>query len=237
MSDIKHSNSRRDFLRKGFGVIPVVAIASSGLVSNIAQADSPSPSSDYKPTFFNQAEWAFVLAACDLLIPEDQYGAGAIKACVPEFIDRQMDTPYGRGELWYMKGPFHPDAAPEFGYQLKLVPRDLYHLGISGCDKWCQQQYKKAFAELDKETQIAVLKQLEAGKIELGDVPAKTFFSYLLTNTKEGYFADPQYGGNRHLVGWKMVGFPGARADFMDWVEHSERPYPLGPVSISGERG
>ena len=30
--------------------------------------------------------------------------------------------------------------------------------------------------------------------------------------------------------------FPGARADFMDWVERDER-YPFPPVSISGERG
>ncbi|MDR0807227.1 MAG: gluconate 2-dehydrogenase subunit 3 family protein [Enterobacteriaceae bacterium] len=237
MSDTKHSNSRREFLRKGFGVIPVVAIAGSGLVSNIAQAAPALTSTDYKPTFFNQAEWAFIQSACDLLIPEDQYGAGAIKACVPEFIDRQMETPYGRGELWYMKGPFHPDVAPEFGYQLKLVPRDIYRLGIAACDKWCQQQHKKSFAELDKAMQTEILKQLESGNIELGDVPAKTFFSYLLKNTKEGYFADPQYGGNRHLVGWKMIGFPGARADFMDWVEHSGQPYLLAPVAISGERG
>ncbi|WP_347253942.1 gluconate 2-dehydrogenase subunit 3 family protein [Leminorella grimontii] len=237
MSETKHSNARRDFLRKGLGIIPVVAVAGGGLVSNIAQAESPTPLNKYRPTFFSEAEWAFVMAACDLLIPEDRYGAGAITACVPEFIDKQMDTPYGRGELWYMKGPFHPDAAPEFGYQLKLAPRDVYRLGIAGCDKWCQQQYKKTFAELDKEAQTAVLKQLESGKIELADVPSKTFFSFLLANTKEGYFADPQYGGNRHLAGWKMIGFPGARADFMDWVEHSDRPYPLGPVSISGERG
>ncbi|GKX50862.1 gluconate 2-dehydrogenase subunit 3 family protein [Budvicia aquatica] len=234
----KYSNSRREFLRKGLGVIPVVAIASGSLVTQVVQADSQSTSSThYNPTFFTTEEWAFIQSACDLLIPEDEYGAGAIKACVPEFIDRQMDTPYGRGELWYMQGPFHPESAPEFGYQLKLAPRNLYRLGISGCDKWCQQQFKKTFAELDKAQQVSVLKQLEGGKIELGEVPSKTFFSYLLANTKEGFFADPQYGGNRHMVGWKMVGFPGARADFMDWVDHSDRPYPLGPVSISGERG
>lgn len=237
MSSIKHSNSRREFLRKGLSVIPVVTIAGAGLASQAVLADSSTSTAQYQPIFFNQAEWAFVQSACDLLIPEDQYGAGAIKACVPEFIERQMDTPYGRGELWYMKGPFHPEAAAEFGYQLKLVPRDLYRLGIAGCDKWCQEQYKKPFSELDKQLQIDVLKQLESGKIELSDVPAKTFFSYLLANTKEGYFADPQYGGNRHLVGWKMIGFPGARADFMDWAEHFDRPYPLGPVAISGERG
>ncbi|MEJ0068963.1 MAG: gluconate 2-dehydrogenase subunit 3 family protein [Pseudomonadota bacterium] len=35
----------------------------------------------------------------------------------------------------------------------------------------------------------------------------------------EGFFADPIYGGNRDMVGWKMIGFPGARYDYGDWVE------------------
>jgi gluconate 2-dehydrogenase gamma chain len=35
---------------------------------------------------------------------------------------------------------------------------------------------------------------------------------------------------------WKMIGFPGARADYMDWVDQPGKTYPLGPVSISGEK-
>ena len=49
----KYSNSRREFLRKGLGVIPVVAIASGSLVTQVVQADSQSTSSThYTPTFF-----------------------------------------------------------------------------------------------------------------------------------------------------------------------------------------
>ena len=32
----------------------------------------------------------------------------------------------------------------------------------------------------------------------------------------EGYFADPIYGGNRDMAGWKLVGFPGVRYDYRD---------------------
>ena len=74
-------------------------------------------------------------------------------------------------------------------------------------------------------------------KIAFETVPAKTFFSFLLGNTKEGFFADPMYGGNKNMVGWKMVGFPGARGDYMDWVDQPNVKYPYGPVSISGEKG
>ena len=63
------------------------------------------------------------------------------------------------------------------------------------------------------------------------------FFLQLLANTKEGYFADPMYGGNRHMGSWKMIGFPGARADFADWAKQPGKVYPLGPVSIRGETG
>jgi gluconate 2-dehydrogenase gamma chain len=38
------------------------------------------------------------------------------------------------------------------------------------------------------------------------------------------------------MSGWKMIGFPGARADFADWVEQPGAKYPLGPVSILGEQ-
>ena len=55
-------------------------------------------------------------------------------------------------------------------------------------------------------------------------------------NTKEGFFSDPIHGGNKDMVGWKLINFPGARADFMDWIERDEI-YPLPPVSIQGQRG
>ncbi|STW69178.1 gluconate 2-dehydrogenase subunit gamma [Klebsiella pneumoniae] len=54
-------------------------------------------------------------------------------------------------------------------------------------------------------------------------------------NTREGFFSDPIHGGNKGMVGWTLINFPGARADFMDWVERGER-YPFPPVSINGER-
>ena len=62
----------------------------------------------------------------------------------------------------------------------------------------------------------------------------RLFFKTLLKDTQEGFFADPLYGGNRDMCGWKMIGFPGARYDYRDWVgRHNER-YPHPPVSIVG---
>lgn len=35
----------------------------------------------------------------------------------------------------------------------------------------------------------------------------------------EGFFADPKYGGNNNKGGWKMIGLPGAYADYYDLIQ------------------
>ncbi|MGC5701612.1 gluconate 2-dehydrogenase subunit 3 family protein [Pseudomonas sp. NFXW11] len=249
MSDQDRDNPRREFLRKSLTLIPVVTVASTGLGSSMlaaapetaapakpaAQHKLPSGSQDYQPSYFTAEEWAFIQAAVERLIPADEMGPGALEAGVPEYIDRQMNTPYAAGALWYMQGPFKADAAPEMGWQSKLVPKDIYRLGIAAVEAWCKDLKGQTFAAQDSATRDALLKQLEAGEPQFEAVPAKVFFSLLLQNTKEGFFSDPIHGGNKGLVGWTLIGFPGARADFMDWVERNEQ-YPFPAVSIRGER-
>jgi gluconate 2-dehydrogenase gamma chain len=239
---------RRRFLRQVLAIVPAATVAtgatltqtacSSSNSANAAPATAADSNTPYHPTYFTDAEWAFVQAAVDRLIPEDELGPGALKAGVAEYSDRQMETPYGHGKIWYMQGPFHPDQPPEMGYQMNMTPRDIYRHGIKACEDYCAKQFGgKTFAQLDTKTQEAVLGDMDHAKLHFDTIPVKTFFSYLLGNTKEGFFADPIYGGNKGMVGWKMVGFPGARADFMDWIEQPGVKYPYGPVSIDGRRG
>ncbi|PAK15360.1 gluconate 2-dehydrogenase subunit 3 family protein [Burkholderia ubonensis] len=237
-------NSRRHFLRSSVALVPIASLAGCDLRPSSAAATTaggaPAASADaaqapYKPTFFDAREWAFVQAAVDRLIPADAEGPGALEAGVPEFIDRQMETPYAHGALWYMQGPFQ-QGVPELGYQLKLVPRDIYRLGIAAVDRYCTKAHGKPFADLDAATRDAVLGALEKSSAQIDDVPPAVFFGQLLQNTREGYFCDPVHGGNRGMAAWKMIGFPGARADFMDFVNQNGKPYPYGPVSINGER-
>lgn len=235
-------NPRREFLRKTLTLIPVVTVASTGigmsaLTAQPAAAAVPStpPASDYQPTFFTAEEWAFVQAAVSRLIPADDLGPGALEAGAAEFIDRQMNTPYATGALWFMQGPFAADAVAEMGYQLQLVPQQIYRLGIAAADSWCKTHLGNVFAAQDSATRDDVLRKIEAGELNFDDLPAKAFFSLMVQNTREGFFCDPVHGGNKGMVGWTQIGFPGARADFMDWVERNE-PYPFPAVSIRGER-
>lgn len=46
------------------------------------------------------------------------------------------------------------------------------------------------------------------------EVDAGMFFETIHLDTIQGMFADPMYGGNRDLVGWKMIGFPGAQRSY-----------------------
>jgi gluconate 2-dehydrogenase gamma chain len=39
------------------------------------------------------------------------------------------------------------------------------------------------------------------------------------------------------MKAWIAIGFPGARASYVEWVTQHNVKYPLGPVSISGLRG
>lgn len=237
--------SRRDFLIKSMFVVPALAV--NGVALNAVAASQGSKKSKkelsenkakrgYRPTFFNQEEFAFIKAAIDRLIPKDNLGPGALEAGVPEFIDRQMQTPYGVGANWYMQGPFHPDADSSFGYQLPLKPQEVYRLGIAEANGFARKKHGNLFRNLSHAQQEELLELMETGKADFAKLPSQAFFATLLQNTREGFFSDPVHGGNQGMIGWKLIGFPGARADFMDWVERNEK-YPFPPVSISGERG
>ena len=237
MADKALPIERRNFLLNAFGALPVLALATgeTGLLSGCTEPTPAAPKA-YEPRYFNSAEWAFVKAATDRLIPASEDGPGALEAGVPEFIDRQMETDYGHGGRWYLQGPFDPTADYTLGYQLRFTPREFYRAAVPDIDAWCAKAHDKTFAELAPAQQDDVLSKLESGAIELPHVRASEFFSQLLNNSKEGYFADPMYGGNRGMAAWSMIGFPGARADFADWSRHPGKPYPLGPVSILGEK-
>jgi hypothetical protein len=191
----------------------------------------------YSPRYFTREEWAFLCAACARLIPADGNGPGAVELCVPEFIDREMDGPFGHGANWYMQGPF-ATAVPELGYQSPLLPREVYRAGIAAADANCRRMFgNRSFSELPAITQDSVLTDLEKGALDFENVSGKSFFSLLLQNTKEGYLADPIHGGNKNMGSWKMIGFPGARADFIDWIDNYGEPYQFGPVGVSGGTG
>lgn len=231
-SALQTSLSRRHLV-KSLGLVPFAA-AIPGAAS-AAAADNAA--GNYAPTVFNQAQYATLTAICDHLIPADEVGPGAVESGVPEFLDRHMQTPYATGSIWYMQGPYL-EASADFGYQGKLTLREIISVGLDAMDAHCKQAFGgKTFKDLDHTQREDLLKQAQSGKLELDGISSKTFFTYLLGEVRNGYFADPKYGGNKNMGAWKMIGYPGARADYIDWVTVRDKPYPLPPVDQAGKRG
>lgn len=224
--------SRRTFLlASGAGV----ALTGVAMAFHANGKETPIQLAQYQPEYFNPEEWAFVMAAVARLIPSEGDGPGALEAHVPVFIDRQLKGYYGSAEIWYMAGPHAPEAAADRGWQTPLNPAQLYRKAIPAFNAACQSRWSKNFVDLAPEEQDTALTALQKGEIKL-DAELSIFFTTLLANTKEGYFADPQHGGNLGMQSWTYIGFPGARASYMEWVDQHNRKYPLGPVSIKGER-
>lgn len=184
--------------------------------------------------FFTPAEAAFVEAAAARLIPGDDLGPGAVEAGAPRFIDRQLAGEFGLGTRWYMQGPW-AKGEPTQGYQSRLTPAAMYRAAIKAIDAATAAAHEgKRFAELAAADQDVFLSGLETGQIDLGQVAAKAFFELLLQNVVEGFWSDPIYGGNRDMVGWKLIGFPGARYDNTPFVSRHGEAYPLPPAGLKG---
>jgi gluconate 2-dehydrogenase gamma chain len=188
--------------------------------------------------FFTPEERMFVDAAAARLIPDGADNNGARAAAVPFFIERQLAGLFGSAQNWYMQGPWEK-GVPGQGYQLAYTPAALYRAAIKNLDAYCRHNFRQAFRMLPTDKQDEILHQLENNDLKLGDIPGNAFFDMLWENTQEGYLADPMYGGNRNFVGWKLIGFPGPRynyvADIVRYGQHYQQP-PVGLLGRDGTR-
>ena len=187
--------------------------------------------------FFTQAgEARAVEAIVERLVPADDLSISGKEAGCAVFIDRQLAGQYGAAARLYMRPPFHEGPADAGRSGAEETPAQRYRLCLAGLDAHCRKTFgNRVFADLSAEERDGVLHDLEDGKITLqGPIAAADFFKLALQNTMEGFFADPIYGGNKEMVSWKMLGFPGVRYDFRDHVLKHNQRYPLPPVSILG---
>jgi gluconate 2-dehydrogenase gamma chain len=212
-------------------VNPAVA-ASGGERPVPAKAASPEVESVY--LFFNAAEARFIESACERLIPADESGPGALGAGVPNYLDKQLGGAWGAGERLYRSGPWQ-SGTPSQGYQLPFTPGELFHTAIRAINRDLETR-GQAFSELTADSQDGYLKVLEAGDSDLDGVPSGVFFSLLLAMTVEGFFSDPVYGGNRDMVAWRMIGFPGAYADYYEAIDRHGVKFEREPMSVAEDR-
>jgi gluconate 2-dehydrogenase gamma chain len=126
-----------------------------------------------------------------------------------------------------------PKDLPLYGFQSSSTPQDAYRKGITALDAATTSLYGTEFVSLPEKLQDEVIAGLQATdpSAKPGDYPSAAvkegerlkpffappapsafgFFTMLQNDTSEGAFADPVYGGNRSLGGWKLIGYPGAQ--------------------------
>jgi gluconate 2-dehydrogenase gamma chain len=138
------------------------------------------------PWRFLSVDEARTLAAIsDQIIPPDQ-DPGAAWAGVVNYIDRQLCGPFENLQQTYRRG-------------------------IAGIDESGRSIYGEAFADLNAQQQIEVLRRLENGQAPGAtwkQASSSQFFGLVVDHTMQGYYGDPRHGGNREGASWKMLGLP-----------------------------
>lgn len=132
--------------------------------------------------FFTASQAALVGAIAEQIVPADEHPGGK-DAGVVFYIDRILSGRLGG------------------------VYRDRYERGLRLLEDISHKQFSRSFSSLDADRQTTLLKALESG--EAAGSEGRQFFALILQHTMEGYYGDPEHGGNREGASWKMIGFEG----------------------------
>jgi gluconate 2-dehydrogenase gamma chain len=184
--------------------------------------------------FFTAAEGRAIEAIADRIIPPDPQTPGGKDAGCAVYLDRQLAGPYGRNEGLYVRPPFQ-NGAKNQGPQSEAGPAQQYRAALAALDRACKAKFSgKGFGDLADNDKDEILKGLERGDFKLDGADGKAFMGDAVRDIQTGFFADPIYGGNRDMVAWKMIGYPGARYNYLDWVDRHNERFPLPPVGMTG---
>ncbi|MGB3328662.1 MAG: gluconate 2-dehydrogenase subunit 3 family protein [Thermomicrobiales bacterium] len=203
-------------------------------------------------SFFVPAQISILRAACNRLIPTDDSGPGAEEAGVVYFIDREMASRKAFRGPRYTSGPFLA-SEPTQGDQSAMSMPERFRIGLLSMDAYAKATYNgTGFASLTAAQQDEVLTAMSSkdgvdafGSISVDSAPltpmvsggqpgitSQAFFALLRNYTMAGFFADPVHGGNRDMVGWKLIGFPGAHLSWADQIENYNQPFQGDYISL-----
>jgi gluconate 2-dehydrogenase gamma chain len=108
-----------------------------------------------------------------------------------------------------------------------LLP--LYRMGLRAVNRHAQARFAESFLALTEERQDSVLKDFEAGAVPRCRAAAQ-FFATVQSHVLEGIFCEPHYGGNKNMIGWKLVQFPGQQFGYPD--PYINKRVDLEPVAV-----
>jgi gluconate 2-dehydrogenase gamma chain len=242
-------SSRRTFIKNSG--LTVGGVVLGGALGSLLGKDSTTKTVDTgvhsqaTSTNFNQALMYFdktqfdtIEAASEIIYPKTDVGPGAKELLVAYYIDHQLAGSFGLNSKEYMTGPFFPsEAVPEQGHQTHLNRQQIFNIGIVALNQEATNKSKEktTFSALTEEQQIEILKDFEADKVKLNGAASSSYFFRLLRKaTIEGVYADPLYGGNKDMAGWKMKNFPGHQVGYTNTLEKDEF-VKIAPMSLNSQ--
>jgi gluconate 2-dehydrogenase gamma chain len=99
-------------------------------------------------------------------------------------------------------------------YLLKLFETDLraeakfFTAGLESIDLEARARFGEPFANLTPAQQTITLDAIEQGDVLTSwQISPQRFFEMLVCTTAEGFYSEPQQGGNRGAISWTMTGF------------------------------
>ena len=182
--------SRRDFLSRGGAAVSAVWLSAHwpAIVAASEHAHQASKSSSPpKFQFFTPEEAAEIDAISARIIPSDET-PGAREAGVVYFIDRALATFAVDDQKTYREG------LP--GLQLRV--RELFP-SVEKFSSATLEQQDQILHSLDEQTDSARRHSRSSGA-------SSSFFQAVRVHTIVGFLVDPDSGGNRDGVGWKVIG-------------------------------
>ena len=163
--------NRRDFIKSS-------AVGLGGIILFPACVYEKTP---YR--FFTQLEADCVIALTDQIIPEDEFGPGAVYANVVNYIDKQL--------------------MEVFTYDQKN-----YRSGIEILQRSCENTYGKRFEKLEFKDQTEILTAMDNDdfkKENWRDIKASDFFNMVINHTMQGFYGSPRHGGNKDYISYQLL--------------------------------
>ena len=182
--------------------------------------------------FFDAHQRQTIAAAMARIIPSGDE-PGAQEAGTVDFVDHYLsgiDYIYAKPDGSGFEQLVGKQAA--VWRQRIAILQQTYRAGVVELDRRAHSAYGAPFAGLEPDQQDHILTALERptqateqqltqaattaawSPVEpaMQQVSTETelaFFPLLALHTRQGFYADPIYGGNRDHIGWKLIGFAG----------------------------
>jgi hypothetical protein len=170
------------------------------------------------PVFLTEEEYRTLQAACGRVIPAEQ-APGAMESGAADYIDQLLGAfLFDPPRIW-AAGPFSGRYGGEAGFEtfLSLSPLEelAWRIRLEGSQGRPEREFNGSVVGLQqtyRDGLAALGSDFADQKSDLQDDRLRQqpeFATVVYEHCCEAMYGAPEYGGNRDLAGWSLIGFAG----------------------------